>query len=777
MPGGIVATAFDLSLFVNHGTNGWSSTWHLFDQDFTSAQATAAELVEAFSWIIAKDHVIEWAEVKRLNHPRAIQAAIGDPLEALPFWDYSDNDATGLLFRFQTGTGKYANHLLRGLEDAEIVNNRWARHPFTLPPGLPVRPADPLLASKADLLRYFLCLFREKTCHQEDLSTGLPGGEQWNLTPWSETIYRKVSSRAYGSSYQRVSGEWHPWERAPDFSYCGTVCGVERACRDTDAYPYVDGGLVVFRTYFALPGATVFPGPTIFFGTYRDQEITNHDAPGEQTGPKKTISNPLGVWEYNGGLAAGIAPGAAPTGPLSRFLGMDLCPYDPDFDTPLEERPACDMPVVNSVRVRRLDGSVDVSDVFEIIADQSTIDLVQVDTHKVRFGAKIPAGSSLIHLADVYTEDFEGATYSRTGDVYTFTTGQPSQIDGIFLAIGDRILFNSGDADAGILEVTALTGGNLIEEAIRAADLDEDSEAIPGFLVMVTNGTAEHDTLWTLTTDLPITINTTPLEFTKLIGVNDLYKVKSRASDPAASYLEDKLVSGIVTMTQEAGPIGDRIRMTIPNARPTEPQGLVSNGTQYFGGDKFFVDNLSSSITIGNPNPDIGISDNIWAEEARINMFAGKQLVPGGSDHQTSAQIRIVQGFATGVYVLSFSPTNPFTPPSNVSEGLGYMLAGDFYTRFGNLPLMVLNQPLGVPGDAPLGLQPSYASYWIGNYDTYVGDSGLLFDGSLVVNGLICRVGNSGATLWGNDQTQVTYGATTGAGADWIATYNFWTSF
>ncbi len=342
MPGGVVATAFDLSIFVNHGTNGWSQTWHLFDQDFTSAQATAAELVEAYSWVIAKDHVIEWAEVKRLNFPRAVQAAINDPIEALPFWDYSDNDATGLLFRFQTGTGKYANMLIRGLEDAEIVNNRWARHPFTLPPGLPVPPADPLLASKADLLRYFLCLFREKTCHQEDLSTGLPGGEQWNLTPWSEPVYRKVSSRAYGSSFLRVSGEWADWENAADFSFCGMAMGVERSCRVVDCYPYPDGPVNHLRIYFADEGAAVFPEPNIFFGVYRDQDIRNNAAPGELTGAKRTTSNPSGVWEYSLGYSFGAAPGIDYTGPASRFLGLDPLPFDPFPDTPLEYRPECD---------------------------------------------------------------------------------------------------------------------------------------------------------------------------------------------------------------------------------------------------------------------------------------------------------------------------------------------------------------------------------------------------------------------------------------------------
>ncbi len=769
--------AFQLTFFINHYQNGWSESWYLLDQSRDYALDSAAPLLEARSWILGANCVIEWAEIKTLTGQRNVQAAIGDPVGPLAMWAPPDNDKVSLLFRFQTDRGRYANHHIRGFADDETTDNRWIRHPLALPAGPFPRPADPNLATKDDLWRYFLTLFRAKTCHAEYVGNLPTFGDVWRLTSWREPIYRHVSGLPFSSSYQRVSGEWWPWESAPDFSFCGTAMGVQRTCRDIDAYPYVDGQKVVFRTYFSLPGASVFPHPNIFFGTYRDKEIDNQAAPGELTGPKKTLSNPAGVWEYNGGLAAGIAPGVAPTGPPSRFLGMDPIPFNPFPDTPPGYRPLCDMPVINSIRVRLNDNSVDVADAYEIIADETTIDMVQTDVHKVFFGAKIPAGSSLVHLADLYSEDLSGATYTRTGNVYTVTANGTNSIDGVTIGVGRTILFNPADEDGGILEITAVDGIGNLAELQRVASLDSDDEAIPGFLVMVTEGTNQHDSLWMLTTDGPITLNTTALVFEKICGVQDLWKVKTHLTDPSAAFLGDKLASDVVVMTVEPGGFGDRIRMTIPDARPTVDHGLVSNGTQYFGGDKFYVGYPASVVSIGNPNPDVGISDNIFSDESRVDLFAGKQIGIGGNDHECSASIRITQGFASGVFVLGFSPTNPFTAPSSLMSGLGFMLAGDLYTRHGNLPVMALNQPLGVPPDPPLGLQPSYADYFIGTYDTHLGDSGFLFDGSLVVNGLICRVGNSGATIWGNDQTQVTYGATTGAGADWLQTYNFWTSF
>lgn len=344
MPSSVTDNLFQLVIFLNHEPNGFSETYYLDEYDRSAALVKAAALVEARSFVMAKDHVIIWAEIRQHTPTRNIQAVIGDPIEALPQWDYCDNDGDGLLFRFDTDMGKFSNHLIRGVEDGEIYRNKWTRAPFAIPAGPFPRPADPTTASKADLWKYFLTFFRDNTVHREILGPDINGVFQWNKLYYPLVMFKKVGARRMSSSYRRVSAEWAVWERAADFSFCGTVATVQRNCRVVAAHPYLDSPAEWLRFYWAEEGAAVFADPHIFFGVYRDMEISNSLAPGELTGPRLSLWNPDGVWQWNVGLPWGAAPGLTPTGPASRFLGLDPCPYDPLFDTPDSLRPECDMP-------------------------------------------------------------------------------------------------------------------------------------------------------------------------------------------------------------------------------------------------------------------------------------------------------------------------------------------------------------------------------------------------------------------------------------------------
>lgn len=91
-------------------------------------------------------------------------------------------------------------------------------------------------------------------------------------------------------------------------------------------------------------------------------------------------------------------------------------------------------------------------------------------------------------------------------------------IDGVTLATGDRILIkNQADAEEnGIYEVQASGAPS------RTLDADEDSEVSAGLFVFVEEGTANADTGWVLTTDNPITLDTTELVFTQFTGAGTI---------------------------------------------------------------------------------------------------------------------------------------------------------------------------------------------------------------------------------------------------------------
>jgi filamentous hemagglutinin len=99
-------------------------------------------------------------------------------------------------------------------------------------------------------------------------------------------------------------------------------------------------------------------------------------------------------------------------------------------------------------------------------------------------------------------------------DITNLSGGAPSQVDGVNLSAGDRILVTAQDpgSENGIYQVqTVGTGSN--GTWIRSIDTNQTGELEAGTIVMVTEGNTYADTQWKLTTNNPIIIGTTPLTF------------------------------------------------------------------------------------------------------------------------------------------------------------------------------------------------------------------------------------------------------------------------
>lgn len=108
---------------------------------------------------------------------------------------------------------------------------------------------------------------------------------------------------------------------------------------------------------------------------------------------------------------------------------------------------------------------------------------------------------------------------TRSGNVLTATANgsiNGTGIDGVTdLALDDRILVKnqSTTADNGLYYVTAVGDGSNPYTLTRTTDADASSEVTAGLYVFVTEGTTNGDTGWVLTTNDPITLNTTGLAF------------------------------------------------------------------------------------------------------------------------------------------------------------------------------------------------------------------------------------------------------------------------
>lgn len=106
---------------------------------------------------------------------------------------------------------------------------------------------------------------------------------------------------------------------------------------------------------------------------------------------------------------------------------------------------------------------------------------------------------------------------TRTGDVLTANAnGALPAIDGVTLIVGDRLLVKNEatGANNGVFDILSVGSGGSTWSMRRAADLDETAEAQGGDQWAISEGTTNGDKLATLSTNDPITINTTALVFT-----------------------------------------------------------------------------------------------------------------------------------------------------------------------------------------------------------------------------------------------------------------------
>lgn len=105
---------------------------------------------------------------------------------------------------------------------------------------------------------------------------------------------------------------------------------------------------------------------------------------------------------------------------------------------------------------------------------------------------------------------FDFKSSCRVATTANITLSGLQTIDGVSLTLNDRVLVkNQTDAeDNGIYNASSSTW-------TRSTDADTSSDITSGLFVAVTEGTANGDTAWLLTTNDPITLGTTELTFTE----------------------------------------------------------------------------------------------------------------------------------------------------------------------------------------------------------------------------------------------------------------------
>lgn len=125
-----------------------------------------------------------------------------------------------------------------------------------------------------------------------------------------------------------------------------------------------------------------------------------------------------------------------------------------------------------------------------------------------------------VHLATVAILPNSPAWTSAGGGTYTATTFGQLQVDGDLVLTGQRILVKNQVASEynGIYEVITQGDGSTYWVLRRSADANTSAEVKSGMFTFVQTGQTLANTGWVLTTDNPITLNTTGLTFTQFSG-------------------------------------------------------------------------------------------------------------------------------------------------------------------------------------------------------------------------------------------------------------------
>jgi hypothetical protein len=118
------------------------------------------------------------------------------------------------------------------------------------------------------------------------------------------------------------------------------------------------------------------------------------------------------------------------------------------------------------------------------------------------------------------------ATHTRTDNVLTASANGALSVDGVSPVLNDRILVKTEGSgthlENGIYFLSQLGDGSNPWKLTRAADADESAEVTAGAFVFVAEGTANADMGFVLTTNDPITLNTTALTFTQFSGAGQI---------------------------------------------------------------------------------------------------------------------------------------------------------------------------------------------------------------------------------------------------------------
>lgn len=278
-------------------------------------------------------------------------------------------------------------------------------------------------------------------------------------------------------------------------------------------------------------------------------------------------------------------------------------------------------------------------------------DLCYVRNDAVYLATSVGAGSSTWTGVGVLTPavlDFKGSVRCRTTANVDLAGGglaDGTTHDGVTVAEGERVLVMAQTAteENGIYDVPA-SGA-----ASRSGDADDDTKVTTGLFAHVSEGTSYADTWWFLSTNDPITLDTTGLTFENFSATLDHGGLVGLGDDDHTQYL---LVSGSRAMSGDL----DMGNNAVQNSGGVEFVHLAANpggtaadtlyqddGTNYEDGTLVWGNKLvvTGEVSVGDPGSEQGavqVSGATFDGILKVSDFGGTRDALGVFHRHSSTE-------------------------------------------------------------------------------------------------------------------------------------------
>lgn len=304
------------------------------------------------------------------------------------------------------------------------------------------------------------------------------------------------------------------------------------------------------------------------------------------------------------------------------------------------------------------------------------------------------------------------STWSAAGSGVGKTLTSPdnatsnNDFDSVTAALNDRILVKDGGPNAtpavdnGIYTVTQLANGTTLPTILtRATDFDTTAEARAGSFLWVAEGTSLADTQWGVTTDDPITVDTTAINWTQLSGPGAY--TGGNGIDITGSVISVDLATGsVIQPGLQFGTGADAGKLAVlPD--PAGAIDVLSAGLHVRTDDTTIQINGSNNLEVLAATIAEDLKEEVVANE---NVTAGDPVFWGGADDQVRESMADTGGRRKAVGVMedtvSAAASGTMVKRGTCIGVLSTATVGDRYYVAAGGGLTAANTPPTGSGDA-----------------------------------------------------------------------------